>query len=638
MKYRKEHAKFGVNLFMKVKNMTNDNISTYQKLYSFSGKKLKNGVISAAIALVLAIIASLFDSKVFGCIFSVLSLIMSGSEYVSKILKPGKKNKIDDSILIVIAILIPFFIGEFVISAFAMSIYKFSNIAVKFVSGKVGEAIKNVAEILPLYSNVVDDGVNIRPVLSSSITKGTKIIVKTDEIVPVDCIIIDGFSDFDTSNVYEANINESLSAGDKALAGFVNKGSSVTCETICDYNDSLCQDMGRIASMSESRSTKGEKRFLGITKWYPLAVIAIAIVILIVGGFSNGEWGECMRRVSVLLIVATTASYIAAVPLLSSCAVWNLKRKGLALSSGDLLDEIADITCIAFEKDGVLTDNEFEIKDVYTADGISEEDFLMIMGNCIGGKAHPISHIMTKYMNKYLTAENVIEFPGKGVECTIMEKTFICGTESFVKECGIDISEIPGYSLYVSIDGSVLGAVKIADKVKTGCSDALKNLKDIGVEKLVMLTSEKKETAETAFLDCGADEYYSGITTTERAEIISKLKSDNEMTCAYIGSAENGAGATEKADVGMTLVGKYDNNLTFSKAVLLGNLRTVADAIEISRVAQGKIELHFYCASACKIILTILALFGAVNVATAVIIETLIMLFAFYSSFDLLKK
>ena len=623
---------------MKVKNMGQEHQSTYLNLYAHTKKKLTNGLLTGGVALILAILASLFNNAVVVCIFSAAALIISGSEAVSKLIKSTKKGKFDDAVFVLLAVLVPFFLGRFVIAAIAMAIYKLSSVLILFVSGRLGQSIRDIAEVLPEQANLVDSGSNIRRVNSASLTRGTKIMVKPGETVPVDCIISDGYSDFDPSNVYESDKNVSLSSGDKVLAGFINAGTTVTCEAVCDYDESLVMDLNRLASMAETKSTKGEKRFLTIAKWYPLAVLAVAVAVLLIAGFTKGAWTSAMLRVSVLLIVATTSSYIIAVPLLSSCAVWNLKKKGLALATGDLIDEIADINCVAFEKNGILTDGEYKIKDIHTDEGISEEDFLMIAGNCIGGRQHPISKILTKYMNQYIPAENVIEFPGKGVECTIMGKSFLCGSESFMSECSIDVSEIPGYSIYVSIDGVIMGAMIIQDLVKPSSGEMLRKLRQTGVEKIVMFSSERKETAELAYIDCGADEYYAELSPYDRVEAIQKLKHEEDVTCAYVGSAVSGEQAIDAADVGMLLISKEDNGLEFSKAVLLGDLETVAEAIELSRLTCGKIEMHFYCASAVKIILALLGLFGAINIAAAIVIEALLTLVALFSARDIIKK
>ncbi len=627
-----------VRNMMKVKNMGQEHQSLYLKRIPGTKKKLTNGLIAGGVALLLAIIASLFKNTVVICIFSVLSLLFSGGEVVSRIIKSTKKAKFDDIVFVLIAVLVPFCLGRFVIAALAMALYKLLSVLILFVTSGLGQKLHEDADVLPEYANFVDDGATVRRVYSASLTHGAKIIVKTGEIVPVDCVICDGFTEFDTSNVYRTENKVSLSAGDKVLAGFVNTGTSVMCEAVCDYDESLVMDMSRLASMAEASSTKGEKRFLTIAKWYPPVVLLLAVAALLIGGFTKGAWADAMLRASVLLIVATTGSYIIAVPMLSSCAVWNLKKKGLALAAGDLLDEIAEINCVAFEKNGILTNGEYEIKDIYTAEGISEEDFLMIAGNCIGGRQHPISKILTKYMNEYIPAENMIEFPGKGSECTIMGKSFLCGSENFMNECNIDVSQISGYSIYVAIDGVIMGAMLLQDLIKPHSGEMLRKLRQTGVEKIVMFSSERKETAELAYKDCGADEYYSELSSYDRAETIQKLQKGQDVTCAYIGSALTGEQAINTADVGMTLITKEDNGLEFSKAVLLGDLETVAESIEISRLTGGKIELHFYCASTVKIILAFLGLFGAINIAAAIVIEALLTLAGVFSALDLIKK
>lgn len=623
---------------MKVKNMAQDQKSAYVKMNSIKRDKVLNGLFSGGLALLFVAFSALFKNHVIICLLSIFSLVLSGGEIASKSLKSMKKKKFDDEILVLLAVLVTFFLGRFTIAALAMAIYKISSILITYFHGQLGESIHSAADVLPQYANLVDGGSNILRVNSNTLKRGNIIMVKPGEIVPVDCVVVDGYTDFDTSNVYQSKMEVSLSPGDKVLAGFVNNGTSVICEAICDYDESLTTDLSRLASMAEQKHTRVEKRFLGIAKRYPLIILILAVLTILIGGFTGGMWESSIYRACTLFVVATTGSYIAAVPLLSSCAVWNLKKKGLAISSGDLIDELADINCVAFEKNGILTDGEYKIKDIYTSNGISEEDFLMIAANCLGGRQHPISNILTKYMNSYIPVENVMEFPGKGMECTIMNKSFLCGSESFLTECGIDVSEIAGYTVYISIDGVIMGAMLIQDLVKPNSGESLRNLRQIGVEKIVMLSSERKETAELAYMDCGADEYYAELSPYGRVEVIQKLQKEDNVTCVYIGDRLSGEQALDTAHVGLTLIGKEECGLEYSKAVLLGDLETVHDAVEISQLACGKIELHFYCATAVKIILLLLSLFGAINIAATIIIEALLTLVAMFSAKDLLKK
>lgn len=623
---------------MKVKNMTQDQKTAYSKMNSVKRETMLNGLFSGGLALLLVAFSALFKNNAIICILSIFSLILSGGEIASKSLKSMKKKKFDDAMLVLLAVLVTFLLGKFIVAAFAMAIYKITNIFITYYHGSLGDNIQSIADVLPQYANLVDSGSNILRVSSNSLKRGNIIMVKVGEIVPVDCVIIDGYTDFDANNVYQSKTVVSLSPGDKVLAGFVNMGASVTCEATCDYDESLTVDLSRLASMAEQKYTRGEKRFLGIAKHYPMVILILAVLTILLGGFSGGLWGSSIYRVCSLFVVTTTGSYVVAVPLLSSCAVWNLKKKGLAISSGDLIDELADINCVAFEKNGILTDGVYKIKDIYTADGISEEDFLMIAANCLGGRQHPISNILTQYMNTYIPVGNVMEFPGKGMECTIMNKSFLCGSESFLTECGIDVSEMTGYTVYISIDGVFMGAMLIQDLVKPNSGESLRDLRQLGVEKIVMLSSERKETAELAYLDCGADEYYAELSPYGRVEIIQKLQKEDGVTCVYIGDRLSGEQALDTAHVGLTLISKEECGLEYSKAVLLGGLDTVRDAVELSRLACGKIELHFYCATAIKIILVLLSLFGAINVAAVIMIEAILTFIGIFSAKDLLKK
>lgn len=622
---------------MKIKNMVKKKNSVYSKYVSLSNKKYKQSFLTGLIALGIAIIASLFNNPIAACIFSIVSLIIAGAEVIFRLVKGTKEAKLD-TVLVLVAIIIPFCMTEFAIAALGMSIYKLSGVIISYVSKKIGKDLKEIAEVTQKNVNIIDSQSNIRLVSSDSLRNKDKFIVKTGETIPVDSVITEGFSEFDTNKVHTSDCDVSLSVGDKVLAGYINTGSSVTCVAVCDYDESLVMDFNRLADMAESTSTIGEKRFMQISKWYHLGILLLAIVVLLISGFSTGVWESALLRVSVLLVAATSSSNLVAIPLITSSAIWKLKKTGISISSAETLDEIADINCVAFEKDGILTNGIYEISDIYTADGITENDLLMISGVCLGGRAHPVSRIFTKYANEHIVAENTMEFAGKGVECTVMEKTVLCGTKSFITESGIDVSEIPEYRLYITIDGVVLGAVSYKDAPYEGAAADIEELRKIGVEKIVMFSSDNDESTKDAFETSGADEYIANMDSFKRVEEISALKQEEDATCAYVGNALSGEQALVEADVGITLINKEENNLEYSKITLIGKIRTLRDAIEIARLANGKVEIHFYCASAVKIIITLLGLFGALNVATAIGIDAILTLFALFSVKDLLKK
>ncbi len=622
---------------MKIKNMVKNKHTVYSKYASLSNKKYKQSFLTGLMALGIAIVASLFNNPVAACIFSIISLIIAGAEVIFKLVKGTKEAKLD-TVLVLVAIIIPFCMAEFAVAALGMSIYKLAGVLISYVSTKIGQELKEIAEVTPRNVNIIDSQSNIRQVSADSLRNKDKFIVKVGEVIPVDAVITEGFSEFDTNRVHASDCDISLSAGDKVLAGYVNTGSSVTCVAVCDYDESLVMDFNRLADFAETTSTIGEKRFLQISKWYHLGILLLAIVVLLISGLSTGVWGGALLRVSVLLVAATASSNLVAIPLITSSAIWKLKKSGLSISSTETLDEIADINCVAFEKDGILTNGVYELSDMYTAEGITENDLLMIAGVCVGGRAHPVSRIFTKYANEHIVAENTMEFAGKGVECTVMGKTVLCGTKSFITESGIDVSEIPEHKLYITIDGVVLGAVSYKDAPYEGAAADIEELRKIGVEKIVMFSSDSDESTKDAFERSGADEYIANMDGFKRVEEISTLKQEEDATCAYIGNALSGEQALVEADVGITLINKEENNLEYSKITLIGKIRTLCDAIEIARLANGKVEIHFYCASAVKIIITLLGLFGALNVATAIGIDAVLTLFALLSVRDLLKR
>ena len=622
---------------MKVKNMVRNRQRAYHKLIQLSNRKFKKNILVGLVALLIAFLASKVPNAFFMCLLSVIALVLAGSETVFKLIKGTKDAKID-TILVVVAILLPFCIGKFVLAATAMAIYKLSISVISLLLGNLGKDYKAIIDAFPKTANIIDSNSNIRALSVDEIRKGTKIMIKPDEIVPVDCVITEGFSDFDTSLVCEIGKEESLSSGDKALAGYVNTGSTITAVAVCDFDDSIAKDLNRLADMSESTSTLGEKRIVKISKIYPTVTLILAMLVLIVYGMSSGDWANGMSVVSVLLIAATTSSFLIATPLFTSSAIWRLKKKGMAVASAEILDEIADINCVAFEKNGILTDGVFKITKTYTAEGFEEADLLMITGICVGGRTHPISKIFTKYANEHLTAENVMEFPGKGVECTIMGKTFLCGSEDFIKESGVDIEEIKGYRLYITIDKVVMGAISYEDELSQSSIYDIELLRKTGVEKIVMLTPDKEDAAKIQFAASGADEYVSGLTPFGRAEAINKMKQEEGATCAYVGEALGAEQAMEEADVGIALISKEINGLEYSKVALLGKLKILADAIELARNANGKLEIHFYCAAAVKIITVLLGLFGVLNVGIALFLDALLTIFALVSAKELLNK
>ena len=604
------------------------------KLYAYSKKKVQGNLAVGVIALVLALLSAVFG-PVLQCIFAVLSLFISAGAPVSLVLKKNKKSEISDVVFVLLAVLITFFAESFSAAAIAMAIYKLSEAALVYIAGSLGKDMKKAADIVPAYANIHTLEGGFERIATKALAGGMLVLVKSGETVPADCILKEGVASFDTRALYADGGSVLAEPGDFVYAGYKNTGSDVVLEVV-RAEHSIANDLKRIAITGEKSSKAGSKRFYAVSAWYPAAMVFLAIVVLFLFGVYGPSWGSAMKRCALLLICATGGSYVSLVSLLNACGVWRLKRDGLSIDNCEEIEILSELDCVAFEKSGVLTDSNYVLKEIYAADKMSEADVLMLIANCIGGKTHPISRLVEANRNPHIIVENAMEFAGKGIECTILEKTFLCGSEVFLKECGIEIGEQTGYTVYVAADGVLVGAVKIENLLKQGTSDQLQALREVGVLKTVLLTSEAKETAEAAYLSCGADEYRFDLTAQGRADAISELKENDHEVCAYVGDARY-IQAITKADIGISVVNTEEGVTAKQGAVLLGDMKTLANAVEIARETVGKIELHFYAATAVKLILVLLSLFGAISLGGAIIIDALLSASAILSAKSLLK-
>jgi P-type E1-E2 ATPase len=182
-----------------------------------------------------------------------------------------------------------------------------------------------------------------------------------------------------------------------------------------------------------------------------------------------------------------------------------------------------------------------------------------------------------------------------------------------------------------------MGALSYEDALSEDAAGDIEELKNAGVEKTIMFTPDKGDSAKAQFEASGADEYIAELTPFKRAEAISKIKEEEGVTCAYVGEALGCEQAIEEADVGISLAGKDSNGLEYTKVTLFGKLKTLADAIEAARLSGNKLEIHLYCASAAKIVTVLLGLFGVLNVAAALIIDAVLMIAALISAKEILK-
>ena len=554
--------------------------------------------------------------------------LLVGREVILKALKNIRNGQVfDENFLMLIATVAAFGIREYSEACAVMIFYQVGELFESLAVGKSRASITAMMSIAPESANVERDG-KIEEVDPDEVEVGEIILIRPGEKVPLDGIVLEGSSFLDTAALTGEPVPREVRPGDAVISGCVNGETALRVKTSKAYEDSTVARILQLVESASEKKTRMENFITRFARWYtPIVTVTALLLALIPPLFFGAPAAPWIKRACIFLIVSCPCALVIAVPLGFFGGIGAASKRGVLVKGSNFLETAAELKTLVFDKTGTLTRGEFRVVGIHPAEGCSEEELLSMAAHGESLSSHPIAQsILQAYGGKIDRARlgEMHEAAGHGLEGMLDGRELLLGNEKLLKSKDIDFPAVKehGTVVYAAHGGSYVGHIIIADVVKPGAAAALRQLREVGIEKLVMLTGDRKDAAEAIAAEVGVDTVYHDLLPADKVEKVEALLAaeKNGEKVGFVGDGINDAPVLMRADVGIAM-GSLGSDAAIEAADLVimdDELSKIADIIRISRKTVRIVRQNVAFALAVKAAVLILGIFGLANMWEAV--------------------
>ena len=554
--------------------------------------------------------------------------LLVGREVILKALKNIRNGQVfDENFLMLIATVAAFGIGEYSEACAVMIFYQVGELFESLAVGKSRASITAMMSIAPESANVERDG-KIEEVDPDEVEVGEVILIRPGEKVPLDGIVLEGSSFLDTAALTGEPVPREVRPGDAVISGCVNGETALRVKTSKAYEDSTVARILQLVESASEKKTRMENFITRFARWYtPIVTVTALLLSLIPPLFFGAPAAPWIKRACIFLIVSCPCALVISVPLGFFGGIGAASKRGVLVKGSNFLETAAELKTLVFDKTGTLTRGEFRVVGIHPAEGCSEEELLAMAAHGESLSSHPIAQsILQAYGGEIDRARlgEMHEAAGHGLEGMLDGRELLLGNEKLLKSKDIDFPAVKehGTVVYAAHGGSYVGHIIIADVVKPGAAAALRQLREVGIEKLVMLTGDRKDAAEAIAAEVGVDTVYHDLLPADKVEKVEALLAaeKNGEKVGFVGDGINDAPVLMRADVGIAM-GSLGSDAAIEAADLVimdDELSKIADIIRISRKTVRIVRQNVAFALAVKAAVLILGIFGLANMWEAV--------------------
>ena len=563
----------------------------------------------------------------------------------------------DENFLMVVATLGALCIGffpdteeQYREAVFVMLFYQVGELFQSVAVGKSRKSISSLMDIRPDCAYIERDG-ELVPVDPETVAVGDIITVRPGEKIPLDGIVTEGTSDLNTVALTGEADPRAVAADDAVISGCVNMSGVIKVKVTHNFGESTVSKILELVENSSENKSKSEQFITKFARIYTPAVVIAAVLLavlppLVIPGSFIANFPTWLIRALTFLVISCPCALVISVPLSFFGGIGGASKKGILVKGSNYLETLSKVKTAVFDKTGTLTKGTFSVTDIHP-ENITEEQLLHLAAHAEAFSNHPIAVSLRNAYGKPVNMDavaDVSEITGRGVKAKVDGKTVYAGNAALMQETGLTPAACPapGTVIHVSYDGKYAGYLLISDTPKETSKAAIAALKECGVERIVMLTGDRKETTEAISKELSIDEYHAGLLPADKVDMVEKLLSENRTDgkLAFVGDGINDAPVLMRADVGIAM-GALGSDAAIEAADIVlmdDDPAKIAEAMKISRLTLRIVRQNIVFALAVKAAVLLLGALGLAPMWLAVFADVGVAFLAILNAMRTLKK
>jgi Cd2+/Zn2+-exporting ATPase len=537
----------------------------------------------------------------------------------------------DMNALVVVSLMGAAYLGEWIEGATLSFLFALAALLETYSLARARNAVTALMQFAPGEASVVH-GSHEHKVPVSHLKVGALVRVRAGERIPCDGEVVSGASDVNQAMITGEALPAHKGAGDSVYAGTMNGDGTLDVRATRAASDTTLARIVRMVEGVQHRRAPSEQFVEKFSRIYTPAMMLLALLVAVTPPLLMGkDWGHWFYQGMVILLISCPCALVISTPVSIVAALASAARQGVLVKGGAFLEEAARLRAVAFDKTGVLTTGEPEVRSIVPLNGFTREQVLARLAALEAQSSHPMARAIARYAKEQGIAAapigNFQTIQGKGAQAEIGGEKFWVGSLRLMREMGLDAQDVvaqldganPASIVACGTDRQAWAVILIADSARPDAREAIAELRRQGIESVTMLTGDNRAAAEQIGKQVGVDDVRAELLPDDKAVAVAGLKQTYGQV-AMVGDGVNDAQAMAASSLGvsMALAGMDVVMETADVILISGGLRKLGFLLRHARRTAGVIKQNIGIALALKGVFLVLAFFGLATLWLAV--------------------
>jgi len=495
--------------------------------------------------------------------------------------------------------------------------------------GRTSEAIRRLMALQPKIARVIRNGKEIE-LPADEVLVDDLLLVRPGESIPVDGIVLEGYSAVDESMLTGESLPIEKTSGDQVIGGTLNKSGAFRFRATKVGKETALAQIIRLVEEAQASKAPIQKLADMVAGHFILAVHALALTVFFFWFFVGywtffdpqsrflltpytlgeiGVFGFSVLLSITVLVISCPCAVGMATPSAMMAGTGKAAEHGVLFKGADAIEATTKLSAIIFDKTGTLTKGEPSVTDVFATDILGKSEVLKLAAIAEKNSEHPLGEAIVRgAKERGLDIQNADRFqsiPGHGVEAEWQGRKILLGNRKLMRERGVSLEvmvpkaealENDGKTaMFVAIDANPVGLIAVADTLKDYSVEAVDQLHRLGLE-VLMITGDNRRTAEAIARKVRIDRVLAEVLPQDKAEKVKELQAEGKKV-AMVGDGVNDAPALAQADVGIAIGSGTDVAKETGHVILIKeDLRDVVVAMEAAKATMRKVKQNLFWA------------------------------------------
>ena len=575
----------------------------------------------------------------------VLATILASLPIASKAFQALRMRVFSIELLVTIAVIGALYIQEYSESAIVTFLFLFGAYLEARTLEKTRSSLKKLLDMAPQEATVIRDREQVT-IAAEDVVKGDRVVIRSGSKIPVDGVVLMGTAEVDEAAVTGEPIPVSKKQGDRLFSGtMIEYGYlEMLAEKVGDDTTfARIIELVEEAQEAKSKATRFLDRFARI---YTPGIVILSILAFLVT--------KNLHMAITFLVVACPGALVIGAPVSNVAGIGNGARHGVLLKGGEVIDAFSKVDTLIFDKTGTLTRGKPEVTQIQTFHGYDPDELLASIASLEAGSEHHLGRAIVKYAEeKNLSVQaNPEEFhvkKGQGVHGSIEGQEIVVGNRALLKNLNISLADdvinqaaekeyLGETVVFAAVQGKIAGIISISDQIRVGAREALQELRDQGIKRMVMLTGDNAHSARLVADRLCLDEFHAELMPEDKVAFVQQEKAKGHRV-AMAGDGINDAPAIAAADIGLAMgEGGTDISMETADIVLMADkLSQLSHAYALSKATMKNMKQNIVIAVIVVAFLLTGVLTGTVHLTSGMFIHEISILVVIVNAMRLIQ-